>query len=84
MPGTRCIIFVLETTTVAVLAHMLSNTASVNDRFQVGTMIGTSNHMGRKRDLGDLNQVKNSLALEDFRTGKLNLLVATSVAEGRY
>ncbi len=79
--GTRCIIFVLETTTVAVLAHMLSNTASVNDRFQVGTMIGTSNHMGRKRDLGDLNQVKNSLALEDFRTGKLNLLVATSVAE---
>ncbi|KAI0806386.1 RNase3 domain-containing protein [Xylaria sp. FL0064] len=79
--GTRCIIFVLETTTVAVLAHMLSNTASISDHFRVGTMIGTSNYMGGKRELGDLNQVKNSLALEDFRTGKLNLLVATSVAE---
>ncbi|KAI0426631.1 RNase3 domain-containing protein [Xylaria sp. FL1042] len=79
--GTRCIIFVLETATVAVLAHMLSNTASISDRFRVGTMIGTSNYMGRKRDLGDLNQVKNTLALEEFRAGKLNLLVATSVAE---
>ncbi|KAI1364236.1 RNase3 domain-containing protein [Xylaria arbuscula] len=79
--GTRCIIFVLETTTVAILAHMLSNTASINDRFQVGTMIGTSNYTGQKRDLGDLNQTKNTLSLEDFRAGKLNLLVATSVAE---
>ncbi|KAI1428743.1 RNase3 domain-containing protein [Xylaria sp. FL1777] len=79
--GTRCIIFVLETTTVAVLAHMLSTTPSVSDRFQVGTMIGTSNYTGRKRDLGDLNEGKSTLSLENFRTGKLNLLVATSVAE---
>ncbi|KAI1293352.1 RNase3 domain-containing protein [Xylaria venustula] len=79
--GTRCIVFVLETTTVAVLGHMLSTTKSVSDRFQVGTLIGTSNYTGRKRDLGDLNLVKNTIALEDFRTGKLNLLIATSVAE---
>ncbi|KAI0506601.1 dicer-like protein 2 [Xylaria bambusicola] len=79
--GTRCIIFVLETTTVAVLAHMLTNTASVSERFRVGTMIGTSNYMGKKRDLGDLNEVKSTVSLEDFRMGKLNLLVATSVAE---
>ncbi|TGJ83158.1 hypothetical protein E0Z10_g5610 [Xylaria hypoxylon] len=78
---TRCIIFVLETTTVAVLSHMLSITTSISGRFQVGSIIGTSNHMGRKRDLGNINQVKNTLDLEDFRTGKLNLLVATSVAE---
>ncbi|KAK5629446.1 hypothetical protein RRF57_005161 [Xylaria bambusicola] len=79
--GTRCIVFVLETTTVAVLAHMLTNTPSVSDRFRVGTMIGTSNYMGKKRDLGDINEVKSTVSLENFRTGKLNLLVATSVAE---
>lgn len=79
--GTRCIVFALETTTVAILAHMLSNTASISGRFQVGTMIGTSNYVGRKRDLGDLNQVKNTRSLDGFRTGELNLLVATSVAE---
>ncbi|KAH8164933.1 hypothetical protein CIB48_g3304 [Xylaria polymorpha] len=79
--GTRCIIFVLETVTVAVLAHMLSSTTSVSSRFRVGTMIGTSNHAARKRDIGDLHQAKDNTDLEDFRSGKLNLLVATSVAE---
>lgn len=79
--NTRCIIFVLETATVAVLAHMLSSTTSVNSRFQVGTMIGTSNYAKRRRNLGELNQAKDTRDLEDFRTGKLNLLIATSVAE---
>ncbi|TRX97463.1 hypothetical protein FHL15_001741 [Xylaria flabelliformis] len=79
--NTRCIIFVLETVTVAVLSRMLSSTPSVYNRFGVGTMIGTSNHGAKKRDIGDLNHTKNFLDLEDFRTGKLNLLVATSVAE---
>ncbi|KAI8947405.1 RNase3 domain-containing protein [Xylaria longipes] len=79
--NTRCIIFVLETVTVAVLAHMLSSTTSVSSRFRVGTMIGTSSYAARKREIGDLNQVNDNLDLEDFRTGKLNLLIATSVAE---
>ncbi|KAI0472383.1 RNase3 domain-containing protein [Xylaria cf. heliscus] len=78
---TRCIIFVVETVTVAVLAHMLSSTPLVSNRFRVGTMIGTSNHAARKQDIGDINQVKDNLDLEDFRTGKRNLLIATSVAE---
>lgn len=79
--NTRCIIFVLETATVAVLAQMLSKTTAVNSRFQVGTMIGTSNYAKRRRNLGELNQAKDTRDLEDFRTGKLNLLIATSVAE---
>lgn len=79
--NTRCIIFVLETATVAVLAQMLSSTTSVNSRFQVGTMIGTSNYAKRRRNLGELNQAKDTRDLEDFRTGKLNLLIATSIAE---
>ncbi|KAJ2993851.1 hypothetical protein NUW58_g1717 [Xylaria curta] len=79
--NTRCIIFALETVTVAVLAHMLSTAASVSSRFAVGTMIGTSSHTGRKRDIGYIDQAKDTLDLEGFRTGKLNLLIATSVAE---
>ncbi|KAI1153106.1 RNase3 domain-containing protein [Nemania diffusa] len=79
--NTRCIVFVLETATVAVLAQMLSTTESVSSRFQVGTMIGTSNYAARKRDLGEINQVKDYRDLEDFRMGKLNLLIATSIAE---
>ncbi|GAP83771.1 putative RNase3 domain-containing protein [Rosellinia necatrix] len=79
--NTRCIIFALETATVAVLAEMLSTTTSINDRFQVGTMVGTSGHARRKRNLGELNKIKDNRNIEDFRAGKLNLLVATSVAE---
>ncbi|KAI1132220.1 RNase3 domain-containing protein [Nemania abortiva] len=79
--NTRCIIFVLETATVAVLAQMLSTITSVSSRFRVGTMIGTSSFAARKRDLGELNQTSDHGDLEDFRTGKLNLLIATSVAE---
>ncbi|KAI1117453.1 dicer-like protein 2 [Nemania sp. NC0429] len=79
--NTRCIIFVLETATVAVLSQMLSSTPAVNSCFQVGTMIGTSNHSARRRNLGELNQAKDTRDLEDFRIGKLNLLIATSVAE---
>lgn len=78
---TRCIVFVLETSTVAVLAHMLSATPSVSSRFQVGTMIGTSTYAQRKQDLGELEELKANQGIESFRTGKLNLLIATSVAE---
>ncbi|KAI0112057.1 RNase3 domain-containing protein [Nemania sp. FL0031] len=79
--NTRCIIFALETATVAVLAQMLSAETSLSSRFRVGSMIGTSNFAARKRDLGELNRAKDYGDLEDFRTGKLNLLVATSIAE---
>ncbi|KAI3317473.1 RNase3 domain-containing protein [Xylariaceae sp. AK1471] len=79
--GARCIIFVREVATVAILAHMLSAMSSVRSRFRVGTVIGTSNYAGRKRDLGDLDQAKDTIHLEDFRTDKINLLIATSVAE---
>ncbi|KAI8634193.1 RNase3 domain-containing protein [Xylariaceae sp. FL1651] len=79
--GAIGIIFVRETTTVAILAHMLSEISSIKSRFRIGTMIGTSNYAARKRDLGEFDLAKDSLDLEAFRTGELNLLVATSVLE---
>lgn len=79
--NTRCIVFVRETATVAILTHMLSATSSISSRFQVGAMIGTSTYAKRRRDLGELEELKDNQGIEGFRTGKLNLLIATSVAE---
>ncbi|OTA57243.1 RNase3 domain-containing protein [Hypoxylon sp. EC38] len=75
------IVFVKEIATVAVLAHMLSLHPSIKERFRIGTMIGTSNHTGRKRDLSTLNKTSGLQDLEDFQNGTLNLLIATSVLE---
>ncbi|KAI5928036.1 RNase3 domain-containing protein [Camillea tinctor] len=75
------IVFVRETVTVAILTHMLSQHPQVKSRFQVGSMIGTSNYPQRKRELGDLIKSQSTVDLEAFRAGKLNLLIATSVLE---
>lgn len=44
-------------------------------------MVGTSFVPGVKQDFLDLPEKNNSLALESFRDGRLNLIVATSVLE---
>ncbi|KAI0389732.1 RNase3 domain-containing protein [Xylariaceae sp. FL0594] len=79
--GTKCIIFVRQTVTVAVLAHMLSSIPSLQARFRVGTVVGSSNYDGRRREVGDLSAIKQTLHLDEFRSDKKNLLVSTSVAE---
>ncbi|KAI8965038.1 hypothetical protein F5Y11DRAFT_314461 [Daldinia sp. FL1419] len=79
--GTIGLIFVREIATVAILSHILSIHPSIKDKFRVGTMIGTSNHISQKRDLGAPNKTEYSQNLNDFQTGKLNLLIATSVLE---
>jgi hypothetical protein len=75
------IIFVRERITVAVLVHMLSVVPQVQARYRIGMMIGTSQYSARKRDLWDLSHVPDSTSLQQLRSGKLNLLVATSVLE---
>ncbi|KAI1266146.1 RNase3 domain-containing protein [Xylariaceae sp. FL1019] len=76
-----CIVFIQERCTVAILNHMLSAHPSIKARFRVGRMIGTSNSSKRKYDLGDFDTTKDTLDLENFRAGKLNLLLATSILE---
>ena len=44
-------------------------------------MVGSSNYEGRKRELGDPSATKRSLNSDEFRSGKINLLVSTNVAE---
>ncbi|KAK8094548.1 RNase3 domain-containing protein [Apiospora hydei] len=74
------IIFVKETGTVSVLMHMISKHPVLGGQFRVGTMVGTSRYAGRRRDIGELNH-EASLALDRFRSGELDLLIATNVLE---
>lgn len=77
----RGIIFVKERATTAVLAQILTTHPKVNKRYRTGTMVGTSFVPGIKQDFLDLADKNYSISLEQFRAGRLNLLVATSVLE---
>lgn len=79
--GTIGIIFVREVATVAILSHILSIHPSTKNRFRIGMMIGASNYSGKKRDIGTLKRANGYQDLEDFRAGKLDILIATSVLE---
>ncbi|KAK7748032.1 Dicer-like protein 2 [Cytospora paraplurivora] len=77
----RGIVFVKERATTTVLAHILATHPEINNRYHTGSMVGTSFVPGIKQDFLDLSEKNYSLALEKFRAGRLNLLVATSVLE---
>ncbi|KAK4122945.1 P-loop containing nucleoside triphosphate hydrolase protein [Parathielavia appendiculata] len=75
------IVFVRERTTVAVLSHILTVHPKTASRYRVGSMVGTSQVPGRRRDFLDLSSKDYLLSLQSFRKGTTNLLVATSVLE---
>ncbi|KAL2179836.1 uncharacterized protein P884DRAFT_297448 [Thermothelomyces heterothallicus CBS 202.75] len=75
------IIFVKERASVAVLSHILAVHPKTSRRYRVGSMVGTSRVPGRRQDILDLSQKDYLLALQAFRKGAINLLVATSVLE---
>lgn len=78
------IVFVKERATAAVLSSVLSEFAVINERYKIGCMVGTSGKNRRKRDFYDLSPMvdeEGASALDRFRRGKINLLVATSVLE---
>ncbi|KAK0710286.1 hypothetical protein B0T26DRAFT_623466, partial [Lasiosphaeria miniovina] len=80
--GSRGIVFVTERATLAALHHLLSLHPDVSKLFRVGAVVGSSKHDRGRRDLGDIfNPDEQSKVLDQFRNGKLNLLVATSVLE---
>jgi ERCC4-related helicase len=74
------IIFVKERSTAAILAHLISH-HPLTHRYSAAPFVGSSN-FARKESLADLADIKaQDAALKDFRTGKNNLLVCTSVME---
>jgi hypothetical protein len=65
-----------------VLAHLLSVHPETRDLFRIGTIVGTSAHTNRARNIGELIDTdlqKNALSL--FKSGRINLVIATSVLE---
>lgn len=75
------IVFATERATVAVLSHILSVHPRTRHRYRVGAVVGTSKVPGRRTDFLDLSRKEYIKSLDDFRSGRKNLLVATSVLE---
>ena len=79
---TTGIIFVQRRVTTAVICHLLSTHPRTKDRFRCAPFVGSSNDPSRKYSLGELLDLKaQKEVLERFRTGEINLLVATNALE---
>lgn len=77
------IVFADERIKVSILAHLISMHPLTKDKYRVGSAVGGSSYASRKSDLSELWGQGRDLDrdLEKFRSGSLNLLVATSVLE---
>lgn len=75
------IVFVKERVTAAVLAALLDSIPAIRERYQVGSMVGTSHNQLRRSSLYEFFDSRDLQTLDSFRDGKINLLVATSVLE---
>ncbi|KZM18689.1 hypothetical protein ST47_g10058 [Ascochyta rabiei] len=81
-PNFTGLVFVEQRVWVAVLAELLSVHPRTKDLFRVGTFLGTSQSGKRKAMIATFAEPKNQqTTLEDFRAGKINLILATSVLE---
>ncbi|KJZ70376.1 hypothetical protein HIM_10220 [Hirsutella minnesotensis 3608] len=75
------IVFARERSVVAMLCEILRSCPNIVAKYRVGAMVGGSKHSDRARSLYEFWSDSDQSGLENFRTGKLNLLVGTSVLE---
>jgi ERCC4-related helicase len=76
------IVFVEQRVWVATLAEILAVHPQTRDLFRVGTFVGTSKSTKRKTNIAAFAEPRNQqVTLEDFKAGKINLILATSVLE---
>ncbi|PVH89342.1 P-loop containing nucleoside triphosphate hydrolase protein [Cadophora sp. DSE1049] len=76
------IIFVQERAATSVLAHLLSVHPSTSGRFNIGTIVGTSVHTQRARNISELVDAgEQKHTISKFKSGKINLAIATTVLE---
>lgn len=80
-PNFSGLVFVETRATVALLAHVLSEHPRTRHALKVGTFVGASGHSSRY-EIGELLDIgKQKSTLEDLRSGKKNLIIATSALE---
>ncbi|KAH7149878.1 hypothetical protein B0J13DRAFT_277865 [Dactylonectria estremocensis] len=75
------ILFVKERATVTIVTDLLATNPAILKKYRIGTMVGTSTFSSRNKNVYEFNKSVGLSALQDFRSGKINLLVATSVLE---
>ncbi|KFA61203.1 hypothetical protein S40285_06443 [Stachybotrys chlorohalonatus IBT 40285] len=75
------IIFVKERATVTMLHELLETCEPISKKFRIGTLVGTSNMPGKRKDIYEFQGSSDPKTLEKFRAGEINLLIATSVLE---
>ena len=76
------ILFVQERAVVGSLSHLLRTHPSTKDILRIGTVLGTSNHVFRSRNITELLGIEaQKSTLQCFKSGQINLVIATSVLE---
>lgn len=75
------IVFVKERVIVSVISDLLMSFPAIVEKYRVGRVVGTSNHHARKRNMFELKDSVDLDALQNFKSGRINLLIATSVLE---
>lgn len=81
-PSFTGIVFIEQRIWVAALANILSKHPRTRDLFRFGTFVGTSKSTKQKGTVASAIEPQNQQStLDDFRAGKINLILATSVLE---
>jgi superfamily II DNA or RNA helicase len=76
------IVFVQQRATVVALAHLLSAHPQTRSKFRVGTVVGSSHNILRSSNICDLvDRKEQGQTLLKFRSGQLDLVIATTVLE---
>ncbi|KAF9762801.1 hypothetical protein IL306_003334, partial [Fusarium sp. DS 682] len=75
------IIFVKERATTYALCELLTEYPRIRDRYRIGAMVGASSSGSSKQNLYEYSNAARSTVLDDFKSGAINLLVATDVLE---
>jgi ERCC4-related helicase len=79
VPGLPGMIFVQKRVTVQALTELLSSHPLFSETLNVEAVVGASSHAKRKKKITDLIELNHNPSLDDFRSGKKNLVIATNV-----
>ncbi|KAH7398974.1 dicer-like protein 2 [Phaeosphaeria sp. MPI-PUGE-AT-0046c] len=77
-----CLVFVEQRASIACIAEVLALHPGTQSLLRVGTFVGTSQSGKRKANIATFAELRNQqTTLDDFRSGTINVILATSVLE---